>query len=147
LPAEPLVRQVPPTIAYSLVVLNITCPETPLFARVLILQPTNSFKLLAQWAGPYPVTRKLNTFNYEIDLGHRKTVLHINLLRKWEERVETVNVITVHNDETDRNGLKRTETDRNGMKRMAQKRKETDDKETENCSDALSPKLTIIRSR
>jgi hypothetical protein len=68
---------------------------------VLILQPTSSFKLLAQWAGPYPVTRKLNTFNYEIDLGHRKTVLHINLLRKWEERVETVNVITVHDDLVD----------------------------------------------
>jgi hypothetical protein len=33
---------------------------------VLILQPTSSFKLLAQWAGPYPVTRKLNSFNYEI---------------------------------------------------------------------------------
>jgi hypothetical protein len=68
---------------------------------VLILQPTSSFKLLAQWAGPYPVTKKLNSFNYEIDLGHRKTILHINLLRKWEERVETVNVITINEDLVD----------------------------------------------
>jgi hypothetical protein len=65
---------------------------------VLILQPTSSFKLLAQWSGPYSVTKKLNSFNYEVDLGHRKTVLHINLLRKWEERVETVNIITVNED-------------------------------------------------
>jgi hypothetical protein len=57
--------------------------------------------LLAQWAGPYPVTKKLNSFNYEIDLGHRKTILHINLLRKWEERVETVNVITINEDLVD----------------------------------------------
>ena len=63
---------------------------------VLILKPTSSFKLLALWAGPYQVTRKLNSLNYEIGLGHRKTVLHINLLRKWEERVEAVNVITVN---------------------------------------------------
>jgi len=68
---------------------------------VLVLHPTSTFKLLAQWAGPYPITRKLNTSNYEIDLGHRKTILHINVLRKWEERTEIINVITVNDDLTD----------------------------------------------
>lgn len=65
---------------------------------VLVLQPTNSFKMLAQWAGPYPITRKLNSYNYELDLGNRKTILHINLLRKWEERIEVANVVTVNDD-------------------------------------------------
>lgn len=61
--------------------------------KVLVLQPTSTFKLFAKWEGPWLVTKKLNAVNYEIDMGRRKTVLHINLLRKWEERSEPVNLV------------------------------------------------------
>ena len=31
--------------------------------------------------------RKINDTNYETDLGHRVTCLHINSLRLWNERI------------------------------------------------------------
>ena len=63
--------------------------------RVLVLQPTSTFKLFAKWDGPWVVTRKLNAVNYEIDMGRRKTVLHINLFKKWEERSEPINLVII----------------------------------------------------
>ena len=50
--------------------------------------------------------RKVNDTNYEIDLGHRVTCLHINLLRLWNERMTesahepepAVNIILVEED-------------------------------------------------
>lgn len=63
--------------------------------KVLVLQPTSSFKLFAKWDGPFVVTRKLNAVNYEIDRGHRKTILHINMLKKWEDRPEMINLVMV----------------------------------------------------
>ena len=43
----------------------------------------------------------MNYTNYEIDLGHRVTCLHISLLRLWNERENetTVNVIIVEEGE------------------------------------------------
>jgi hypothetical protein len=76
-----------------------TVRELAVGDKVLILQPTSSFKLLATWSGPYVVTKRLNTFNYEIDMGQRKTVLHINMLKRWEERSQEVNVVML-DDET-----------------------------------------------
>ena len=44
--------------------------------------------------------RKVNDTNYKIDLGHRVTCLHINLLRLWNERTNeaTVNVVIVEEE-------------------------------------------------
>ena len=44
--------------------------------------------------------RKVNDTNYEIDLGHRVTCLHINLLRLWNERTDepTVNVVILEEE-------------------------------------------------
>ena len=39
--------------------------------------------------------RKVYDTNYEIDLGHRVTCLHINLLRLWIERENEATVIVV----------------------------------------------------
>jgi len=65
--------------------------------RALILLPTSDNKLLAQWQGPFRVLRRCENNNYELDLGHRKAILHINCLRKYEapdaDNVQQVNMI------------------------------------------------------
>ena len=50
-----------------------------------------------QLQGTYTVLRQANDTNYEVDLGHRVTCLHINLLTLWNERenVVMVNVVMV----------------------------------------------------
>ena len=57
--------------------------------KVLVLLPTSTDKLLAQWQGPYVVQKKINDVNYQIDLGSKKRnrfhVFHINMLRLWYE--------------------------------------------------------------
>ena len=40
--------------------------------EVLVLLPTSSNKLLAQWQGPYEVLRKTGKVNYEIDMKDKK---------------------------------------------------------------------------
>ena len=68
--------------------------------KALILMPTSNNKLMATWKGPYTVLRRLQNNNYELDLGKRKTVLHINSLRKYNED-ETPNTVNVVISETD----------------------------------------------
>ena len=53
---------------------------------VLVLLPTSSSKLLAQWQGPYQIKRKLGKVNYEVDMADRrkrKRVFHVNMLKPW----------------------------------------------------------------
>ena len=52
----------------------------------MVLLPTSTSKLLAQWQGPYPVIRRIGNANYEIDMTDRrkrKRIFHVNMLRKW----------------------------------------------------------------
>ena len=54
--------------------------------EVLILLPTSSNKLKAEWKGPYKVKRKIGAVNYEIEtVGKRRStkIYHVNMLRKW----------------------------------------------------------------
>ena len=54
--------------------------------QVLILLPTATTKLNAQWQGPYEVMKPVGKVNYLIRLhGRRKKqgVYHVNMLRKW----------------------------------------------------------------
>lgn len=71
--------------------------------KVLVLMPTSTNSMLAQWQGPFTVIERVGEVNYIIDLGRRKTTLHINMLKKWLERPETVNAIIVEceNDDND----------------------------------------------
>ncbi|KAI2646544.1 Transposon Tf2-8 polyprotein [Labeo rohita] len=53
--------------------------------KVLLLLPTSSNKLLANWQGPYTVVRKMGTVTYEIhhpDKGKSKQTYHVNLLKE-----------------------------------------------------------------
>ena len=45
----------------------------------------------------------MNDTNYENDLGHRMTCLHINLLRLWNERTDEsdVNVVIVEDEDVE----------------------------------------------
>ena len=54
--------------------------------QVLVLLPTSSNRLLAQWHGPYPVTKTHSQVTYEVDMldKHKRCrVFHVNMLRKW----------------------------------------------------------------
>ena len=53
-------------------------------------------KLQESWHGPYRVEDKVNRVDYRIDLGKgRKKVLHINNMKRFHEREETVMRVTV----------------------------------------------------
>lgn len=61
--------------------------------RVLVMLPSDTSKLLSKWQGPFEVVRKLGPNIYEIaNPGKRRTsrVLHVNLLKKWQERLPKV---------------------------------------------------------
>ena len=54
--------------------------------QVLILLPTCSNKLLAEWHGPYSVVRKISDVNSEVKLTEgrkRNHIFHVNMLREW----------------------------------------------------------------
>ena len=54
---------------------------------VLLLLPTSTSKLLAQWQGPFRVIKKIGRVNYQIEMPHyrkKKQIYHTNLLKKWE---------------------------------------------------------------
>ena len=51
--------------------------------EVLVLLPTSSNKLLAQWQGPYCVVGAVNYEAYMLDKRKRRAVYHINMLKKW----------------------------------------------------------------
>ena len=53
---------------------------------VLVLLPTSTSKLRAQWQGPYEVKRRIGKLNYEVDMcdtQKRKRIFHVNMLRQW----------------------------------------------------------------
>ena len=56
--------------------------------RVVVLLPTSTHKLRAQWQGPYTIVRKFGEANYVIDMknkGKRYRTFHVNMLKRWYE--------------------------------------------------------------
>ncbi len=56
--------------------------------KVLVLLPTSSSKLLANWQGPFVVTRRVGELDYEVkrtDRGDACQIYHLNLLKRWNE--------------------------------------------------------------
>ena len=47
--------------------------------KVLVLLPTDTKKLLMQWKGPFPITEKLGTVDYRIDMHGIHKTFHANL--------------------------------------------------------------------
>ena len=64
--------------------------------QVLVLLPSSTSKLLAQWQGPYEVVRQVNKVNYRIRMYDKRKKLktfHINLLKEWNAPVQSVNLM------------------------------------------------------
>ena len=51
--------------------------------QCLLLLPTSSNKLLAQWKGPYKVIKRTSDVNYMIKVGREQKKFHINMLKKY----------------------------------------------------------------
>ncbi|KAL5491649.1 hypothetical protein EMCRGX_G016981 [Ephydatia muelleri] len=71
---------------------------------VLVLLPTSSNKLLAQWQGPYQIKERKGKVNYSIDMHDRKKrlrVFHVNMLKEYQVRLAEETVCVVEEDEVD----------------------------------------------
>ena len=56
--------------------------------RVLVLLPTSTNKLKAQWQGPYTIVERRGEANYVVDMedkSKRLRTFHVNMLREWYE--------------------------------------------------------------
>ena len=54
--------------------------------QILVLLPTATSKLLAQWQGPYEVVKRSGKVDYIIDMHDRRKrnrIFHVNMLRKF----------------------------------------------------------------
>ena len=71
--------------------------------QVLILLPTTQDKLTMRWSGPYPVVGERSKLDYWIQIGTKRKLFHLNMLKKFEIRPEepqaSVNACVVHEDE------------------------------------------------
>ena len=60
--------------------------------KVLVLLPTSTSKLLAQWQGPYTIVKRVGKVNYMVDMADRRKrrrIFHVNMLRKWNVPTST----------------------------------------------------------
>lgn len=55
--------------------------------KVLVLLSDNTNKLQMKWRGPYIVTDKVNQYDYRVDIGTSEKLYHINVLKKYVERI------------------------------------------------------------
>lgn len=68
---------------------------------VLLLLPTSSSKLLAQWQGPYRVEKKVSRVDYLIQMPQRRKKKQIFHIKKWESRAEDVAVCMEEGEDDD----------------------------------------------
>lgn len=128
--------------------------------KVLVLLPTSTKKLLAQWKGPVSVTEKVSPVDYRVqyDNGVRK-VYHINMLKRWIERDddnvvsdEKVMTAVCHADSSDDDDewignpllhVRDTVNDVTISQRLTQKQKG----ELQDCLDQFSSVLSNVPGR
>ena len=57
--------------------------------KVLLLLPTSTNKLMAEWKGPYEVIDQVSPVDYTVKLNKKTSkTFHINMMKKWHERQE-----------------------------------------------------------
>ena len=60
--------------------------------EVLLLLPDSRNKLLMAWMGPFKVLEKRNRVNYLIDQNGTQKLYHVNILKRYFRRPDTVNL-------------------------------------------------------
>merc|ERR1712074_434118 len=68
--------------------------------KVLLLLPTSSNKLLAEWKGPFEIVRRINKVDYVVRIYDKERVYHINMLKPFYERVNMKTSDAVNSTET-----------------------------------------------
>ena len=66
-----------------------------------VLLPSSQKTLHPAWQGPYKVTRKVGTVDYEVDMHDkrkRKRIFHINMLKTWYTPKGVTYVMMATND-------------------------------------------------
>ena len=61
--------------------------------RVLVLLPTSTLKLTAQWQGPGEVVKAFGKVNYLVRMPGRRNpehLFHVNMLQRWHDRTPSV---------------------------------------------------------
>ena len=69
--------------------------------QVLVLLPTSTNKLVAQWQGPYEVVKKIGKVNYLVhmyDRRKKKRIFHTNMLKQWYVPTETGYLVDISVD-------------------------------------------------
>ena len=64
--------------------------------QVLVLFPSSTSKLLAQWQGPYEVVQQVNKVNYHVGMHDKRKKLrtfYINFIKEWNAPVMSVNLM------------------------------------------------------
>ena len=54
--------------------------------EVLIMLPTTENKLLMQWRGPHPITKRIGLLDYRVSVNGTEKTFHINLLKRYIRR-------------------------------------------------------------
>ena len=67
--------------------------------KVLVLQPTDSNKLVLQWKGPYEIKEVVNHMDYKVGTEGNLKTLHANILTAYQEREASEVGTTVHEEE------------------------------------------------
>ena len=76
---------------------------------MLVLFPSSTTKLWAQWQGPYEIKRQIGKVDYKVEMfdkKKRKRVLHVNTLKEWvspvggkAEEFEEDDIVLLHEEE------------------------------------------------
>ena len=76
--------------------------------KVLILLPTSTNMLMAEWKGPFVVTEQISPVDYKVRLNRQTSkIYHINMLKKWYDRD------IVDKSDTDKDTFKQNKSDMN----------------------------------
>ena len=68
--------------------------------KVLLLLPTSTNNLLAEWRGPYEIIDQVSPVDYTVKMNKKTSkTFHINMIKKWYDRHEDENLEVDNQDE------------------------------------------------
>ena len=67
--------------------------------KVLLLLPTSTNNLLAEWRGPYEIIDQVSPVDYTVKMKKKTKTFHINMIKKWYDRHEDENLEVDNQDE------------------------------------------------